>query len=95
MTSPYSVNWYKGNSGNAIKGGDILKLKVKGVDYISGGIYQKNIPVLAFFEMKDTVSIRLVKGRTLLGRAKSLPKGTYVLKTRTAGNGWDDEFEIE
>jgi len=95
MTSSYSVNWYKGKSGNAIKSGDTLKLKVKGAEYISGGIYKNNLPILAFFEMKNTVSIRLVKGRTLLGRAKSLPKGTYVLKTRTAANGWDDSFEIE
>ena len=53
------------------------------------------MPVLAFFEMGHTVSIKLVKGKTILGRTKSLPKGTYTLKIRTASNGWDDEFYIE
>lgn len=93
--SPYSVNWHKGKIGNAIKRGNTLKVTIRGTEYISGGIYRGKSLLLPFFEMSEKVSIRLVKGRTILGRAKSLSKGTYVLKIRTATNGWDDEFEIE
>ncbi len=94
MTSPYSVNWIKGNQGNGINSGETVIVKVDGADYLSGGIYKDNLPVLAFFEMKDTAEIALIKGKTFFGRPKPLTKGTYTLKTRTATNGWDDEFQI-
>ena len=90
----YSVNWEKTPAGNGIKSGETLVIVVKGADYLSGGIYKDNLPVLAFFEMGNSASIRLVKGRTFLRRPKPLPRGKYVLKTRTAANGWDDEFQI-
>ena len=93
MTSQ-SVNWYKGPMGNGIHQGETLQVKIEGAQYLSGGIYKDNLPVLAFFEMGETAKIALIKGRTWLGRPKGLSKGTYMLKTRTATNGWDDEFEI-
>jgi len=90
----YLVNWERTPQGNGIKSGDTLTINVPGTDYISGGIFQNNFPVLAFFEMGENVSLRLVKGKTWFGTAKPLPRGTYVLKTRTATNGWDDKFEV-
>ena len=90
----YKVNWIKTSSGNGINSGDTLQVNIDGVDYISGAVYKDKFPVLVFFEMGAKVSLRLVKGRTWFGKAKPLPKGTYVLKCRTASNGWDDEFEI-
>ena len=90
----YSVNWLKTPDGNGISSGETVIVKVKGADYLSGGIYKDNLPVLAFFEMGNSASIPLVKGRTFLRRPKPLPRGKYVLKTRTAANGWDDEFQI-
>ena len=90
----YQVNWITGASGNGIKSGSTLTIKIDGVQYLSGGIYKDNFPVLAFFEMGSTVSIPLVKGRTFFRRPKPLPKGEYVLKVRAATQGWDDPFQI-
>ena len=90
----YKVNWRKTPEGNGLWIGDDLEISIDGVEYISGGVFQNNMPVLAFFEMGDKVSLRMVKGRTWLGKAKPLPRGTYVLKCRTATQGYDDEFVI-
>ena len=90
----YDVNWISGESGNGISSGRTLVVKIDGAPYLSGGIYKDNLPVLAFFEMSNTASIPLVKGRTFFRKPKPLPKGKYTLKTRTATNGWDDEFQI-
>ncbi len=85
-------NWVKNKNGNAIKEGNILKINAKGAYYISGGIYQNGLPVLAIVGLGSSAEIKVHR------KNKSL-KGKCILKIRAfdkyfKGSGIDDIFEV-
>lgn len=96
----YDVNFVKSEFGNAILGGKELIVRVKGAEFISGGIYKDNLPVQVDFEMGKSIQFKLAKRkRGIFGwRTVPLKKGRYTLKIRAyvsgRGQGWDDEFYV-
>ncbi len=90
----YSASFSTSGKGNSIKEGDILKIKVDGAYFFSGGIYQKGFPVIAFQTVPgDNDAEILVKRKGLSLRGKAVLKvRAYDEKWR--GSGWNDEFEI-
>jgi hypothetical protein len=89
----YLVNWERIPLGNAKSEGTILKIEIPNASYISGGIYQNNMPILAIFGHGS-------KAQILLKRKGKKLKGLAVLKIRghtldSKGFGFDDAFIIQ
>ena len=88
----YSVNWESTPAGNAIEEGNTIIVKVPGAEFVSGGVYMNNLPIIAGFGSGDTMKIKLAT------RQHSLEGMTLVLKTRAYKGmqiqGWDDAFLV-
>jgi len=90
----YIANFIKGKNGNVAREGTVLTIKVEGAHFLSGAIYQKGSPIIAFQTEAgdDTVDVLLKrKDKSIKGRAK-LKVRAY--DTYWRGAGWDDEFDI-
>lgn len=90
----YNVNFEQTKNGNSIKENSIMKIKIDGAHFISGGIYQNNFPVVMFQTQAGDNDAELLVRR----KDKSL-KGKAVLKIKAFDSewrefGWTDEFLI-
>lgn len=92
----YNTNFVKTKEGNGIKSGASLKITIDGASHVSGGIYKDDLPIQGGFEFGDTIEFKLAKRVFHEGvwRTAGYAEGTYTLKIRIPGNGWDDEFLI-
>lgn len=88
----YSVNWTKTPAGNAIKEHETITVKVSNAEFVSGGVYMNNLPIIAGFGMGDTMKIKLSR------KDMNLEGFSLVLKTRAwvdnRSQGWDDQFLV-
>lgn len=90
----YSTNFKKHKNGNAADEGTVLTIKVEGAYFISGGVYQCGVALLAFQTEAgdDTVDIILKrKGRSIKGKATLKVR---AFDSQWRGAGWNDEFTI-
>jgi len=90
----YSANFITTKQGNAVKEGTILKIRVDGAHFITGGIYQCGFPVITFQTEAGDNDVEV-----LLKRKDRSFRGKATLKVRAfdstwRGAGWNDEFEI-
>jgi len=90
----YLATFIKGKEGNAAREGSVLTVQVEGAHFISGAVYQKGSPIIAFQTEAGDDSVDI-----LLKRKNRSIKGRAMLKVRAydscwRGAGWNDEFDI-
>lgn len=97
----YTTNFYKDTdlNGNAIKSGDTLKVKIEGIPYAMGVVYDgvTKFPLIPDFDDNSDGKVELVFPlvERVNGQYRGLPTGRYILKIRYGyGDGITDEFFI-
>lgn len=106
MTSPYSTNFVKGDSGNVLLHGNDLVVKIAGDPVYITGVLSKR----KSFGRKNVIQIEQTGSRgnpekdqitmeMKQPNGEPMERGNYNMKTTTyfngqGGNGWSDDFEI-
>ena len=102
MATIYETNFSRGETGNVLKAGDTLTVKIEGASWAQCAIYENGMPITTDFDDnrdgKVECNLKTLKWKGSIGDYDTFPSGKYELKTRAWINnrmqGWNDIFEI-